>query len=104
MLIFLASRNAQLFRERVKSEGFRVLGEDRSHIVNVAINGDRRVLAEFVRELRGKGVFVAGFWEDDDGEGGRIRVQVSAKHCEEDIGKAVDAFVEVGKNFGGFSR
>ena len=98
-LIFKVNKNAQLFREKMKREGFKVLGHEKSHIVNVGIKGGEGVLVEFVERMRMKGVFVAGFLEDD-GEGSRIRVQVTAKHSENDIWRAVDAFAEVGKDLG----
>ena len=56
---------------------------------------------KFASDLLQKGIYVIGFFYPVVPKGqARIRVQVSAVHTKEQLDKAVDAFIEVGKENG----
>ncbi len=60
--------------------------------------GDARLASEFADEMLKRGVYVIGFSYPVVPVGkARIRTQISAAHSTEDINKAADAFIEVGR-------
>ena len=55
----------------------------------------------FADQLLEKGIYVIGFFFPVVAKGqARIRVQISAAHTEEHLKKAIQAFIEVGKELG----
>ena len=63
--------------------------------------GDARLASEMADAMLKRGVFVIGFSFPVVPVGkARIRCQVSASHTKEQIDQSVDAFIEVGKEFG----
>lgn len=60
--------------------------------------GDARLATEMSDELLKRGVYVIGFSYPVVPKGqARIRTQISAGHTREQLDKAIDAFIEVGK-------
>ena len=88
--------NAQHFRTKMEAAGFNVVKGDTA-IVPVMIY-DAPLAVKFADELLKEGVYVIGFVYPVVPKGkARIRVQLSAAHTTEQIDKAVEAFIKVGK-------
>jgi glycine C-acetyltransferase len=63
--------------------------------------GDARLATEMASKLLEERVYVIGFSYPVVPKGkARIRVQMSAVHTDNDIDRAVNAFVKVGKQLG----
>lgn len=93
-------RNIALFRGRMKQAGFNIIGHQDSPIVPVMI-GDASLATSFANKMMTKNIYVIGFSFPVVPKGqARIRVQLSARHTEEQINRAVDAFIETGKETG----
>jgi len=91
--------NAVHFRTKMQAAGFDLVKGDTA-IVPVMIY-DAPLAVKFADELLKEGVYVIGFVYPVVPKGkARIRVQLSAAHTTEQIDKAVNAFVKVGKNLG----
>ena len=89
--------NAARFRSKMEAEGFDLV-KGGTAIVPVMIY-DEPLAIKFADELLKEGVYVIGFCYPVVPRGkARIRVQLSAAHTFEQIDKAVDAFVKIGKN------
>eukprot|EP01028_Stygiella_incarcerata_P008831 TRINITY_DN3978_c0_g1_i1.p1 TRINITY_DN3978_c0_g1~~TRINITY_DN3978_c0_g1_i1.p1 ORF type:complete len:441 (-),score=119.95 TRINITY_DN3978_c0_g1_i1:173-1330(-) len=94
------AENTALFRSRMKEAGFEVLGNDKHPIAPILLR-DARVATEFADLMLKKGIYVIGFSFPVVPRGqARIRVQLSAAHSKEQINRAVDAFIEIGKQLG----
>lgn len=92
-------RNAKHFRQRMEEAGFTLCGKD--HPIIPVMLGDAKVAAEMADRLLTKGIYVIGFSYPVVPKGqARIRTQMSAGHTLEQVDKAVDAFIEVGKEMG----
>lgn len=88
--------NAKHFRTKMEAAGFDLVKGDTA-IVPVMIY-DAPLAVKFADELLKQGVYVIGFVYPVVPKGkARIRVQLSAAHTTEQIDKAVDAFIKVGK-------
>ncbi|MCK3683705.1 glycine C-acetyltransferase [Maribellus sp. YY47] len=88
--------NANRFRSKMEAAGFDLVKGDTA-IVPVMLY-DEPLAIKFADELLKEGVYVIGFCFPVVPRGkARIRVQLSAAHSFEQIDKAVDAFVKVGK-------
>jgi glycine C-acetyltransferase len=62
---------------------------------------DARLASEFASEMLNKGIYVIGFsFPVVPRDKARIRVQLSAAHSPEQVDRAVNAFIEVGKSKG----
>ena len=91
--------NANRFRSKMEEAGFDLVKGDTA-IVPVMLY-DEPLAIKFADELLKEGVYVIGFCFPVVPRGkARIRVQLSAAHSFEQIDKAVDAFVKVGKKLG----
>jgi len=89
--------NAKHFRTKMEAAGFDLVQGDTA-IVPVMIY-DEPLAIKFADELLKEGVYVIGFCFPVVPRGkARIRVQLSAAHTTEQIEKAVEAFIKVGKN------
>ncbi|MYV99919.1 glycine C-acetyltransferase [Streptomyces sp. SID3343] len=87
--------NTALFRSRMTEEGFDILPGD--HAIAPVMIGDATVAGRLAELLLERGVYVIGFSYPVVPQGkARIRVQLSAAHSTEDVGRAVDAFVAAG--------
>ncbi|MCE4566721.1 glycine C-acetyltransferase [Maribellus sp. CM-23] len=88
--------NAKRFRSKMEAAGFDLVKGDTA-IVPVMLY-DEPLAIKFADELLKEGVYVIGFCFPVVPRGkARIRVQLSAAHSFEQIDKAVDAFIKVGK-------
>ncbi|MCP4955092.1 glycine C-acetyltransferase [Photobacterium aquimaris] len=88
--------NAAHFRTRMTAAGFTMAGAD--HAIIPIMLGDAKVAAEFAERALTKGIYVVGFSFPVVPNGkARIRTQMSAAHTREQLDKAIDVFIEVGK-------
>lgn len=91
--------NAANFRARMEAAGFTMGGAD--HAIIPIMLGDAKVAAEFAERALEKGIYVIGFSFPVVPKGqARIRTQMSAAHSREQLDRAIDAFIEVGKDMG----
>ncbi|WP_061012206.1 glycine C-acetyltransferase [Photobacterium leiognathi] len=91
--------NSAHFRTRMTEAGFTMAGAD--HAIIPIMLGDAKVAAEFAERALAKGIYVIGFSFPVVPKGqARIRTQMSAAHSPEQLDKAIDAFIEVGKEMG----
>jgi glycine C-acetyltransferase len=92
-------QNAAHFRKRMEEAGFTLSGKD--HAIIPVMLGDAKVASEMAEKMLEKGVYVVGFSYPVVPQGkARIRTQMSAAHSTEQIDRAVDAFIEVGRDMG----
>ena len=92
-------RNAAHFRTRMEEAGFTLAGKD--HPIIPVMLGDAKLANDMANKLMSKGVYVIGFSYPVVPKGqARIRTQMSAAHTLEHVDKAVDAFIEVGRELG----
>ncbi|PSV03170.1 glycine C-acetyltransferase [Photobacterium leiognathi subsp. mandapamensis] len=91
--------NSAHFRKRMTEAGFTMAGAD--HAIIPIMLGDAKVAAEFAERALAKGIYVIGFsFPVVPKSQARIRTQMSAAHSPEQLDKAIDAFIEVGKEMG----
>ncbi|WP_305817749.1 glycine C-acetyltransferase [Photobacterium leiognathi] len=91
--------NSAHFRKRMTEAGFTMAGAD--HAIIPIMLGDAKVAAEFAERALAKGIYVIGFSFPVVPKGqARIRTQMSAAHSPVQLDKAIDAFIEVGKEMG----
>ncbi|XP_065086598.1 2-amino-3-ketobutyrate coenzyme A ligase, mitochondrial [Ochlerotatus camptorhynchus] len=91
--------NTKRFRDAMTKAGFTISGMD--HPISPVMLGDARLASAFADEMLKRGIYVIGFSYPVVPKGkARIRVQLSAAHTDEEIDRAVAAFVEVGKQLG----
>ncbi|RQW62674.1 glycine C-acetyltransferase [Vibrio viridaestus] len=91
--------NVAHFRTRMSEAGFTLAGAD--HAIIPIMLGDAKVAAEFAERALEKGVYVIGFSFPVVPKGqARIRTQMSAAHSREELDRAIDVFIEVGKDMG----
>ena len=89
--------NTKLFREEMTKAGFDIIRG--THPITPVMLYDAPLAQQFASMLLEEGIYVIGFFFPVVPKGkARIRVQISAGHTTDQIMKAVDAFVRVGKN------
>jgi glycine C-acetyltransferase len=89
--------NTNYFKKGIKGAGFDVIDGD-SAIVPVMLY-DAKLSQVMADELLKKGIYVIGFFFPVVPKNkARIRVQLSAAHTKEQLDKAIEAFIEVGKS------
>ncbi len=92
--------NTKYFRGEMEKLGF-TLGGDGKHAITPVMLGEEKLATEMASALFKKGIYVRGFTYPVVPKGkARIRVQISAAHTKEQMDKTVQAFAEVGKDFG----
>ncbi|WAT00528.1 glycine C-acetyltransferase [Rouxiella chamberiensis] len=92
-------RNARLFREKMTQAGFTLAGAD--HAIIPVMLGEASLAQDFAAGLQQQGIFATAFFYPVVPRGqARIRTQMSAAHSEEDIERAVTAFITTGKTLG----
>jgi len=87
--------NTRSFREKMKAGGFAI--REGSHPIVPIMLGEARLAQEMARDMLGEGVYVIGFSYPVVPKGkARIRVQISAAHTQDDLDRAVEAFITIG--------
>ena len=88
--------NTMYFRSEMTNAGFDIVKG--THPIVPIMLYDAKVSQEFAKLLLDEGIYVIGFFFPVVPKGkARIRVQLSAAHSKEQINKAIEAFVKVGK-------
>ena len=94
------ARNTKHFRTEMKKAGFTILGHEDCPISPVLL-GDAKLAAAFADEMMKEDIYVIGFSYPVVPHGkARIRVQLSAAHTPEDVQRAVNGFINIGKQKG----
>lgn len=92
-------QNADYFREKMTAAGFTLAGKD--HAIIPVMLGDAKVAAEMAQRMLAEGIYVVGFSFPVVPKGqARIRTQISAAHSKEQLDKAINAFIQIGKDMG----
>lgn len=92
-------QNANYFREQMTAAGFTLAGKD--HAIIPVMLGDAKVAAEMAKRMLVEGIYVVGFSFPVVPKGqARIRTQISAAHTKEQLDKAINAFIRIGKDMG----
>ncbi len=88
--------NVDYFRTRMLGAGFDIK-PTQSAICAVMLY-DAKLSQDFAAEMQKEGIYVTGFYYPVVPKGqARIRVQLSAAHTREQLDKAIEAFIKVGK-------
>jgi glycine C-acetyltransferase len=88
--------NTKYFKEKMVAAGFDIKPSD-SAILAVMLY-DAKLSQDFAAKLLDEGIYVIGFYYPVvPKEQARIRVQISAGHDKDQLDKAVDAFIKIGK-------
>lgn len=91
--------NANHFRTQMTAAGFTLSGAD--HAIIPVMIGDARLAGEMAERLLKEGIYVVGFSFPVVPRGkARIRTQMSAAHSREQLDRAIDAFIRIGKELG----
>lgn len=89
-------KNTNHFKKGMRAAGFDIVDGD-SAIVPVMLY-DAKLAQSMANELLKEGIYVIGFFFPVvPKEKARIRVQLSAAHTENQLNKAIEAFIKVGK-------
>lgn len=93
------SANSDLFRKEMSRAGFTLAGAD--HPIIPVMIGDASLARNMAARMLEKGIYVVGFTYPVVPEGqARIRTQMSAAHSCDDVRRAIDVFIEVGRDLG----
>jgi len=88
--------NSTHFRTRMEAAGFTMGGAD--HAIIPIMLGDAKLAAEFAERALAEDIYVVAFSFPVVPKGqARIRTQMSAAHSREQLDRAIDAFIKVGK-------
>jgi glycine C-acetyltransferase len=91
--------NTARFRAAMTAAGFQI--RPGVHPICPIMLGDARLATEMADRMLARGIYVIGFSFPVVPRGqARIRVQLSAAHSLDQVDRAVDAFVAVGKELG----
>lgn len=91
--------NVEYFRNKMLEAGFDIK-PTQSAICAVMLY-DAKLSQDFAAEMQKEGIYVTGFYYPVvPKDQARIRVQLSAGHTKEELDKAIDAFIRVGKRLG----
>jgi glycine C-acetyltransferase len=92
-------KNSQHFRSRMTKAGFILSGKD--HAIIPVMLGDAALASKMADRMLQLGIYVVGFSFPVVPKGqARIRTQMSAAHTLEQVDRAVDAFIQVGRELG----
>jgi glycine C-acetyltransferase len=92
-------RNTEHFRARMTAAGFTIVPGE--HPIAPVMLGDAALAASFAERLLERGVYVIGFSYPVVPMGkARIRTQMCAGHTLEQLDRAIDAFIAVGRDLG----
>lgn len=88
--------NSRYFRERMSAASFTLAGAD--HAIIPVMLGDAKLAAEMASRMLQEGIYVVGFSYPVVPKGqARIRTQMSAAHTREQLDRAIDAFIRIGR-------
>ncbi len=91
--------NTRYFREKMIEAGFDIKAGE--HPIVPIMFGDAKLAADIASAMLEKGIYVIGFSFPVVPRGeARIRTQISAAHSLEHLDRAIQAFTEVGTQFG----
>ncbi len=91
--------NAMYFRKRMTEAGFDI--RPGTHPIAPVMLYDAKLAQAFAKALLDEGIYVIGFFYPVVPQGqARIRTQMSAAHTREQIDRAVEAFIKVGRKLG----
>jgi glycine C-acetyltransferase len=92
-------QHASYFRTRMEAAGFTLAGKD--HAIIPVMIGDAVVAGKFAEDMLSRGIYVVSFsFPVVPNRQARIRTQMNAALTREQLDKAIDAFIEVGKLHG----
>jgi glycine C-acetyltransferase len=92
-------RNTRHFRERMGAAGFTIVPGE--HPIAPVMLGDAALAGRFAERLLERGVYVIGFSYPVVPMGkARIRTQMCAGHTLEQLDRAIEAFIAVGRELG----
>lgn len=93
------AENTAYFRGRMRDAGFDIIPGE--HPIAPVMTGDAVLAQQLASELMKHGVYVTAFSFPVVPRGqARVRTQLSAAHSREQLDKAIDAFIAVGKQIG----
>ncbi|MEE2745189.1 MAG: glycine C-acetyltransferase [Bdellovibrionota bacterium] len=88
--------NTELFRSEMEKAGFKLIPGN--HPIIPIMLGDASLAKTMSNELLKEGIYVVGFSYPVVPKGlARIRTQISAAHTKQDLERAIEAFIKVGK-------
>lgn len=91
--------NTKYFKEKIINAGFDIKKGD-SPIIPIMLY-DAALSQKFANRLLEEGIYATGFFYPVVAKGqARIRTQISAAHSFEDLDKAANAFIKIGKELG----
>lgn len=89
-------RNVEYFRKNMEAAGFVCGGQD--HAIIPVMLGDAKLAAQMADKLLAEGIYVIGFsFPVVPKDQARIRTQISAAHTPQQLERAVQAFIRIGK-------
>jgi len=95
----ILEENTRYFREKMTAGGFDI--PEGTHPIVPIMLGDAKLAQDVARDLLEQGIYVIGFSYPVVPKGkARIRVQISAAHTKEQLDRAIQAFITVGKRYG----
>ena len=91
--------NTSFFRAEMEKAGFNLIPG--SHPIIPVMLGEAPLAKKMADDLLKEGIYVVGFSYPVVPKGlARIRTQISAAHTKQNLEKALEAFIKVGKNLG----
>lgn len=88
--------NSEYFRSKMTAAGFTLAGAD--HAIIPVMLGDAKLASEMADRLLAEGIYVIGFSFPVVPKGeARIRTQMSAAHSQQQLDRAINAFIRIGK-------
>ena len=91
--------NTKYFRQHMSDAGFDI--KEGTHPIVPVMLYDARLASTMADKLLDEGIYVIGFsFPVVPKDQARIRVQISAAHSQEDLDRAINAFIKVGKELG----
>ncbi len=89
--------NTTYFREKMTGAGFDIKP---GYAIAPIMLYNAKLAQDFARDLYHEGIYVTGFFFPVVAQGqARIRVQLSAGHDKEQLDKALEAFIKIGKKY-----
>jgi len=90
--------NTKYFRDKISSAGYHI--KDGVHPIVPIMLGDAQLAQNVSADMLKEGIYVIGFSFPVVPKGeARIRVQISASHSKEDLDKAINAFIKIGRKY-----